>query len=53
MDDDDKANLITAAIALGFTVSDHDEIKCTHEQLCQLAALIATSAIEQVIGENK
>ena len=49
MDETDKANIIAAALALGFTVSDHDELKCTHDQLYQFAGMVAASAIEQFI----
>jgi hypothetical protein len=52
MDEDEKANLVMAAIALGFKVKDHDELTCTHEQLCQLCAIIAATTIEQIEAED-
>jgi hypothetical protein len=45
--------IILAAIALGFTVSDHDELKCTHNQLIMLAAMIAQEAIRQDREETR
>lgn len=51
MDETDKTNIVALAVALGFTVSDHNELKCTHEQLCQFAAMVAASAIEQFTEE--
>lgn len=48
MDETDKANLIAAALTLGFTVADHDELKCTHDQLFQLCSIIAATTVEQL-----
>ncbi len=51
MTEEDKLNLITAALVLGFIELGNDEYRCNKEQLCQLASLIAASSIEQFMKE--
>lgn len=53
MDEKDKANLVLAAITLGFIELRNDELKCTTDQLCQLCIIVASSAIEQLGGYRK
>jgi hypothetical protein len=48
MDDYETKQLVEAAIMIGFTVSDHNELKCTHEQLVTFAACIAQEAMRQL-----
>lgn len=48
MDETDKTNIVALAVALGFTVSDRNELKCTHEQLCIFAATVAAATVEQM-----
>lgn len=48
MNEMDKSNLIAGALLLGFTDLGNNEFKCTSEQLCQLATIIAASAVEQL-----
>lgn len=50
MDETDKLNLIAGALVLGFVDLGNDEFKCTKDQICQLASIIAAAAIEQFEG---
>lgn len=52
MDEKDMNNIIAAALAFGFKDLGEDTLSCTKEQLCNYAALIACSAIEQIAEEN-
>ena len=48
MDETDKINLITAALAMGFISIDNNKLQCTYDQLCQFCSIIAATTVEQL-----
>ncbi len=48
MDETEKLHIVSGALLLGFVDLGNNEFKCTKDQLCELAAIIAASTVEQL-----
>lgn len=53
MDEADNEKIVSAALMLGFKVTDSGAMTCSVEQLVQFAVLIAEATIEQMAKEKE